>query len=602
MADEVLGNAYEIITEIAVRDYSSISLPGESVFAQGKPMGAGIIPDLTIGKTENKPRILLQVHHTLAESASQKKFWRNIGEYVDARLALGAQIRIMTISFDSGQKRRLSMAAQNLMDGFLEIDRASYGSVLLKFGGALATTFIKNKTPEANRLSESKKALAGDKVTIGAITQLASEIEHQLKSASQAGANWFQTYQQVQSTRGTPRIPTRKLTTLRRALGRFLPIDDESHLRRLLTSVRNQTKADWPEFLLQVNVAQKVIGGARFSQPSVSGKKLESHPAHEVWCMTQLLSDDDIVDLWDGIRNATASLQQACASIRASNEFGVFHAFVVKHFNTLTTPNGLKNALLDCFKDPGFVLGEKLAIKNPAGRGVWLFEYLMTVIKTETGKQQGYGYTKLARDANVLIPGKRSILDFALPKLINRSEFLPKGVDLKTSAAIATKLKAIGNLWIAKNQATISNFSLKGAFEDKVYKTASFDPLLHLINNALAGTTITRTKRHETFLSKFMTKGAATCDVLQAGDCAIFKQASFEGHPSDKSKELMGRVGMLWVQQTGSGQSKQAPYKKIFLVIDGSWKQDQINRLAKAGFDGIYYPDELDQLAKAITP
>jgi hypothetical protein len=600
MTDEVLGNAYEIITEIAVRDYSSISLPGESVFAQGKPLGAGIIPDLTVGKDVNKPRILIQIHHTLSEMSSHMKFWRNIGEYVDTRLALGTQTRIITISFHSNEKRRLSVVTQNLMDGFIEVDRVGYGTGLLKFCGDLATTFIKNKTPEANRLSEAKKALAGDKVTIGAITQLASEIEHQLKSASQAGANWFQTYQQVQATRGTPRIPTRKLTTLRRALGRFLPIDDESHLRRLLTSVRNQTKADWPEFLLQVNIAQKVIGGARFSRPSVSGKKLESHPGHEVWCMTQLLPDDVIVDLWDEIRNATASLQQACASIRASNEFGVFHAFVVKHFNTLIIPNGLKNALLDCFKDPGFVLGDKLAINNPADRGLWLFEYLMTIIKAETGKQQGYGYSKLGSESGhhviVSAPG------LSISPFIQRKKEISESLIEDISKVLSTHIAEIGKNWIYLNRELLCEFFLKGAFEDKIYKAAALDPIHSLMTKAFSGFHTSLARKHATYISKFIGEKGATCSFLKVQDSAVLWQTSYSGHPADKHKELMGRVGMLWVQQTDSGQSRQAPFKEIFLVIDGTWKQDQINRLAKAGFDGIYYPDELDQLAKAITP
>ena len=102
MADEILGNCYELITEIALQDYSTVLKKGERIFAQETPIGIGIVPDIIIGKDIEKPRILLQVHHTRAESASQKKFWRNVGEYVDGRNALGGSTLIVTITFDSG--------------------------------------------------------------------------------------------------------------------------------------------------------------------------------------------------------------------------------------------------------------------------------------------------------------------------------------------------------------------------------------------------------------------------------------------------------------------------------------------------------------------
>ncbi len=78
MADEILGNCYELITEVAITDYASSIKSGEGVFSQETPIGIGIVPDLIIGKTVDQPRILIQVHHTKAERASEKKFWRNI--------------------------------------------------------------------------------------------------------------------------------------------------------------------------------------------------------------------------------------------------------------------------------------------------------------------------------------------------------------------------------------------------------------------------------------------------------------------------------------------------------------------------------------------
>ena len=69
-------------------------------------LGIGIVPDIIIGKDIEKELCFKCI--TLAERASEKKFWRNVGEYVDARNALGGKTLIVTITFDSGQKRKLS--------------------------------------------------------------------------------------------------------------------------------------------------------------------------------------------------------------------------------------------------------------------------------------------------------------------------------------------------------------------------------------------------------------------------------------------------------------------------------------------------------------
>jgi hypothetical protein len=53
---------------------------------------------------------------------------------------------------------------------------------------------------------------------------------------------------------------------------------------------------------------------------------------------------------------------------------------------------------------------------------------------------------------------------------------------------------------------------------------------------------------------------------------------------------------MLYVHLDPAGVVTPTTTGKYFLVIDGTWKEDQLQQLAKAGFDGIYYVDDLDTL------
>lgn len=605
MADEILGNCYELITEIALEDYSSVIKKGEQIFAQETPLGIGIVPDIIIGTDIHKPRILLQVHHTRAERASEKKFWRNVGEYVDARNALGGATQIVTIAFDSGQKRKLSAAATHLMDGFLEVDRQFYGKELLAFAKALETEIEAGKIKGDKRLELARGRLAKRPATVVAIKAFANDLNATLSSASKAGASWFATYSMIQAGRSASRIPKRKLTTLRRALGRFLPVDDEVLLRKLLHSIRTGGKATWPQYLIDLGIATKTLAGGTFTNPCPLGtrvsRKMESDPAYEAFLMAEHFNNDEIVRLWKKLRSITTSMTQACASIRSADEFVLYHKFVVDNFAMLTTQAGMAKALEDCFDDPDTVLGKTIGLAIPAEKGVWLFDYVMTIIKAQTGKQQGYGYTKLSEEAGIKVDDKRSILDFALPKMLNRTEFPSVEVTKKFSGTLADRLASVTKRWVNLNQAEIARFVLKGQFEDKIYKTASFDPALDLVLLALKGSGGARDKRSATFLTGYIGKGAGTCDTLTIGDTLIMWQSASAQGDDHKTKELCGRIGMLRVTTSKAEKVIPTPIKKAILVIDGTWREDQLDRLAVAGFDAIYYVDEVDQLAKDIT-
>jgi hypothetical protein len=605
MADEILGNCYELITEIAIQDYSAVLKKGEQVFTQETPIGIGIVPDIIIGKDIQNPRILLQVHHTRAEKSSELKFWRNIGEYVDARNSLGGLARIVTITFDSLQKRKLSAAANHLMDGFLEIDRQSYGKEILDFAKALETEFKNGKTKESERLALARKRLKARSTTIMAIKALAAQLNATLSTASKVGVSWFATYSAIQETRVPPRVPARKLTTLRRALGRFLPVADEVLLRRLLISVRTDGQAPWPQYFVDVGIVTKSVAGTRFTNPCPPGsrvsRKMESEPAYEVYRLTELFDDDTIVKLWNNLRSATASLSQACASIRSVNDFALYHKFVVKNFTKLSTPAGMAQALIDCFNDPDLLFGQTIGLANSSEKGLWLFDYVMTVIKAQTGKSQGYGYNKLGEDSGIKVDDKRSILDFALPKMLNRSEFPPIAITKAFSSVLATKLESVTKRWIVLNQTEISRFFLKVQFEDKIYKTPSFSPISAEFSRHMDGRDFSRISRLATFLTGPAGGGAATCDVIMVNDNVIISRSVSAQGDDHKTKELCGRIGMLRVTTDENGKVIPTSFKKAILVVDGTWKQDQLDRLATAGFDAIYYVDEIDQLVKDLS-
>jgi len=64
----------------------------------------------------------------------------------------------------------------------------------------------------------------------------------------------------------------------------------------------------------------------------------------------------------------------------------------------------------------------------------------------------------------------------------------------------------------------------------------------------------------------------------------------------DKRKELCGRIGAMKLCYS----PMELGQKKFFLVIDGFFDDQDLALLDQAGWDGIFYPDEMDELIRAI--
>ena len=588
MADEVLGHVYEVLLQVAIEDFAKLIKPGEYIFYEQKPKGVSIKPDLTIGPDKDNPRIILQVSHTNAQRASDKKFWRNIGEFVDARLALGIKPIIANIVFDSDQKRQLTNVSKIIFDGFYEADRTVYGEALIALSVELTNEIKTQNINKSLRLNYVRGVLDTDKIASKLVKKFSIDIKKCLETTSVMSGGWYSAASALQKVRVTPRIPVRRVITLRRGLGRLLPIKDEASLREILTAIRSTRPVKVPGFMLALGLATPVIGG-----------KLSRVDDDSILSLTQHWSDDEIVYAWNKILKSSKSLRLFSKTILNSENFDVFHTFVLQNWSELTTVKGMSKALSNCFDDPEMPLDEKIKFPADVPSGSWLFEYLMTLIKTSTGKQQGYGYTPLAAESGLLVSGKRSILDFVLPKYLSGEQHLPAEVYQGVSRALVAKLKGIGSNWLIGKSRDIEARYLEVLFEDKIYKSAACDPILVALDAKFLKNGWVRSKRTSTLLTELLgIKGVATVDALAKGKDLILWQSATDKGVSHKAKELMGRVGMLRVTRNDKGTlDPKMGLKRVALVIDGTWTSTQIQRLVDAGVDGVFYPDELDKLA-----
>lgn len=83
---------------------------------------------------------------------------------------------------------------------------------------------------------------------------------------------------------------------------------------------------------------------------------------------------------------------------------------------------------------------------------------------------------------------------------------------------------------------------------------------------------------------------------LSNGNIWIKCQSAYAGK-INKRKELCGRVGAMKL----SYSPEKLKEKSFLLVIDGNFDAEDIALLDKAGWDGIYYFDEIDELISSIS-
>ena len=79
----------------------------------------------------------------------------------------------------------------------------------------------------------------------------------------------------------------------------------------------------------------------------------------------------------------------------------------------------------------------------------------------------------------------------------------------------------------------------------------------------------------------------------------VFWKSAHGSHTYDKRKELSARARALRFTFDGSTIRARDGINKLILVIDGTFEQTT-SECCSAGWDQIFYPDEMDELVEAI--
>ncbi len=590
MAGEKKGKAYEAFVKLTLEKlHQKMDFRG-SIFWDEKPEAMTIVPDLTIGGSKDKPEIFLLITHSGSAKESEKKLWRNMGELAEAKVCLPTIPRVFNIAFDSVIKENLKEAQAASFDGQLIVGDLDYGPELQEWIDQNLNRFPKEKEEKVGFLKMESRV---DKVIKGLLQRFTNDLRSLLrqKAPTELDDLWNMERQRHRTTR----VPKARKTSVRRGLSKLLIFEDLELCLRLYTG--KKVKIDEiPDYAYELGLAGKAVGRATPADEEIQNAvSTIAEPAAKWICRAAPVEK---VASWLSL-------------LRNIGDLDLLGDFILKHFDSLIDSENLLSNFRSLHADPDtLVEGARLASGAPST--VWLFEMLMELIKASEEEANGYGYAQLARE--VIGAGFGSVRDlsapnqfgggFGLSAWISRDSKSQFRSDLLKGCAnvIAARLAAIGKARTKYLLAELKEGICKNVIESKLCTYKGFEPLRLIAEDKVKG--CIRKSIRSCFGERAGLIGQATkTTVLQKQKTIIDWQSCSDAGRDHKKKELCGRaVAIRYSWDSEANKFIPRPgIEKLILLLDGTWRQEDLDALARAGWDEIYYPDEMEKLSKSIV-
>ena len=397
--------------------------------------------------------------------------------------------------------------------------------------------------------------------------------------------------------------PTAKPTSVRRGLSKLFLFDDIEQAIKLYSD--ESIPADSiPQYIYNMNLAKRGIGRAIPTDLEIRGA-------------INLLSKDSIRMLYHSM-DSYLPMQNWIMQIRNSANISFAFSFIGAEFDELIDPEALytrlqllrynKDALTELYDVP-----ESWPPEN-----VWLLESIFWAIKISSGKEHSYGYSQIAEEialsSNPLLECfSEQTRQFLLSPWGYLSEWskresrsvIPDDVIKCVAIVLSNRLKTIGKSAILSFSQDDINSIANSILETKMCTYREFSPLQLLLSaNGIDASKGAVRHIKSCFAEKAGLRGrAGVSSVLQINNTIINWQSASNAGKDHKKKELIGRaVGLRYTWDASSRKYAKRPgVKKLILLLDGSWTQKDVDTLVRAGWDEVFYPDEIDNLKSAIV-
>jgi hypothetical protein len=592
MAGEKKGKAYEAITKAALVVLQSKKAFKGEIFWDEKPEGMTIIPDLTIGPDKDNPHTVILVTHCGSAKESEKKGWRNMGELLETKVFLPSVPKVFNLAFDSVIKENLKTAQAASFDGQLLVGDLAYGNDLQKWIDDNVGSLPKDKHEKVDFIVDAAKS---DKVLARLMSLFSSDLEALLKKTAPPELDqvWA-----MERKRTPGRAPRARDTFVRRGLSKLLIFEDVDVALRLFSGKRVGVD-EVPEYAYELGLATKAVGRA--------------NPAdEEIANAVNLLSVEGIRRV---VKDAPVNkMERWIDPLRNLSQVKSIYKYICDNTAELRTPRGMLAALQAVNAAPSDVLKGLVTLETN-----WLYFSLIDLLNAGAKKGQAFGYAQTLRkikamqkEINLFLQSER--LD---PLVLTGQSFIVRGltdwlgcIDTPQAKAFSSQFQAAVAFSLSVDFSALSKMPtweevkskcIASNLEQKLVTYRDFQPTRSLILAVAKGKSVK-------FPSCFGERaglgvGSTETTVLISANTLINWQSCSDAGRDHKKKELCGRAVALRYSWDTAGKKfiPRPGVKKLILVLDGTWRRDDLLALARAGWDEIFYPDEMDKLAAAIV-
>jgi hypothetical protein len=607
MAGEKRGITFEVAVLFAIRSGGARLSAHWNV----KPSGMTIDPDITVGDDPEDPETIILVSRPASYLDSNRKFWRNIAELWEAKTTLTRVPRVISVQFGDGMKGDLLKLSHKCFDTFIHVDEDSDMAPLVGFVESLAEEMPPTQQDKIdffrNAISAAKEPVreAFRLLTKTLVDSLAIENDF-------AKSIWKKERKRLQSSSGVNH--TNRETHLRRGLAKLLlSTEPDLTMQAAVTGKTIKENAVYELF----GISRKSIGGERIVDSEIIGVCREIDDEVLLQLITHFRSEENLSTIIAPLLDLPSVIQL------------VTH--LTKVWGGLGEPTNLFRELKKCHQDPVAYCDGLGVSKCKYARPGAVAEMVHEIFRAAMGKRQAFGMSglliklrhqqkapseknrleKLAaslgisdkrwRSATTVSYGYRDWMYGDLRNNFSLTEFeLLRIADVLSSTIAKVSVSNI------KSDAVVAEWS-HNLFETKIASYREFRPLDVLLEHVMRRSRI-RFKRVLYFPSiwhekakldgESINKRSGTTTLYVTPKAIINTQSATSAGSSHKKKELMARaVSSRYHLDAGKVVDRGV---KWILLIDGKFSDDEIASVLKAGWDRVFYPDEMDALTKAI--
>lgn len=608
MAGEKKGKAYEALVHVALLELVAEGKLAGPVHWNVTPTGMSIEPDFITGSDPNNPKTLLLLSHCASVKNSDMKMWRNLGELVEAKTMLPTMPRVYCLTFGI-IKTDLEPIQQHAFDQFVWVRQGTHPWVddLDELICACLSDFPKGQEAQTVYMrSKQGKATADRKV---ACQRLKSLLEALYKGKSAELDNMWSDHR----SRVPPVAQGARDTFFRRGIGKLLPLDNQITIDGEGRTV-GPIKQDSIDLLETLEFGRKTVGGARITDSEI------------VWAVRNIPRRN--IDILMEARNIPR-VAEWIETLRNLHRIKPQLEFIERHWERLITPQGMFDSLKLCHRSP-----HKLCPQGAAegSKRVWLFHAVSELIKINSGSRTSFGLAflmgildrkKAVRQHREVVRAMvRREVEWHAPETIrlglqdwqsagSEQSFAFTDEDLaRVSCVLAEMLSLVPKPNAMRDTGALIKATIQTVLEAKLLTYRGFDPIGSILSTTISSTSGEGPRYILTqacFAEATATSGvkidprSSGTEVVVCKNTMINWQSCSDAGRDHKKKELCGRAIGLRYHWNGNAFVRRPGVKKMILVLDGTWKQADLNALIRSGWDEICYPDEIDALKKAIV-